>query len=355
MKIYDHENHQPQLLKQDRIMGVNAMWGTILTILIGGVIGGDAAYNAIVKHRLNQWESHVSRDANGIRQGCQEFTTGNGDIALLMVHGFGDSPALYTRFAPALAEMGFTCKAMRLPGFAEPMTEYAKTSLNLWLEALDKEVNQLGQQHSKVWIVAHSLGGAIAIRYLMEDTIKQSSSANCKQTLNGVDGVILLAPFLGVSSRRSPLFPARTWHKIGNRCLFITKIFENYLPIDAHDPDAKKSHEAYCDRFIPRNIYSELFKLLDSLKEKSGEFNLPMLMMLSIDDEVIEPKSAEQFYQESSSTARGATSARGAPSRKRLIVLENSGHVIPLDYEWKEAVSAISAFIYENNDDVIGR
>ena len=335
------------------------MWGTILAILITGVIGGDAAYSTIIKHRLKQWESHVNRDTNGVRQGCQEFTTGNGDIALLMIHGFGDSPALYARFAPALAEMGFACKAMKLPGFAEPIHEYAQTSLNLWLEAVDQEVNQLRQQHSKVWIVAHSLGGAIAIRYLLENamvsnsdtplTSKQSPSVACEQTLKGVDGVILLAPLLGISNQRSPLLPARTWHEMGSRCLFITNIFENYLPIDAHDPEARKSHTAYCDRFIPRKVYDELFKLMDSLKENranisgNSKFKLPMLMMLSINDEVIELKAAKQFYQESSST------------HKRLIILKNSGHVIPLDYEWKEAVSAISAFIYENNNDVIGR
>lgn len=328
------------------------MWATILTILITGVIGGDAAYNTIINHRLKQWEDHVKRDTNGVRQGCQGFTTGNGDIALLMIHGFGDSPAVYTRFAPALAEMGFTCKVMRLPGFAEPMQEYAKTSLNLWLKALEQEIHQIRQQHSNVWIVAHSLGGAIAIRYLLENTItsdsntppisKQSPFADCGQTLNGVNGVILLAPLLGISNQRSPLLPARTWQKIGNHCLFITKIFENYLPIDAHDPEVRESHAAYCDRFIPRRVYNELSKLLDSLEENrnsipvTGKFNIPMLMILSINDEVIDIKAAKRFYQESSST------------RKHLVVLKNSGHVIPLDYEWKEVVYTIWAFIHNS-------
>ncbi|MBU0880354.1 lysophospholipase [Patescibacteria group bacterium] len=291
----------------------------IFSALIGIIIG-DAIYSTIVKYRLKQWESHIERDIDGIQQGRQEFTVGNGEIALLMLHGFGDSPSVYKKIAPALAKKGFTCKAMRLPGFAEPMNKYAKTNMDLWLEALDREINQLKQNHKHVWIIAHSLGGAITIKYLLENP-------------KAVDGVILLAPLIKVFNQCGSLFPTRMLYEIGIRCLFITKIFENYIPIDVNNPEEKKKYKIFCDRFIPRNIYNELFKLIDSFKGKEDKFNVPMLMILSQKDKIIESNASKQFFQKSSST------------HKRLIVLENSGHVIPLDYEWKEAVSAILTFI----------
>lgn len=299
------------------------MWGSILALIIVGMIGGDFIYATVIKHRLNKWEKNIPRDVDGVRQGCQEFTKGDGDIALLMIHGFGDSPAVYTNLAPALASMGFTCKTMRLHGFAEPMSKYSKTNLNLWIEALDNQIHQLHQSHSKIWIIAHSLGGAITIRYLLDHP-------------QSVDGVILLAPLLEVSNDNSPLLPARTWHKFGTHCLFITTILENYLPVDIHDPKVREKHQVFCDRFIPRVVYNELFKLLDSINGKANEFNLPLLMMLSSDDKVINPKTAERFYEEAASTS------------KHIIFLKNSGHVIPLDYQWKDAVSDISEFIERN-------
>lgn len=297
------------------------MWSIIL-ILVGIIICGDFIYANIIKYRLKKWEENVKRDVDGVRQGCEEFTEGDGDIALLMVHGFGDSPTVYTKFAPALAKMGFICKVMRLPGFAEPMQKYSKTSLNLWLEKLGQEVDLLKQKYSKVWIIAHSLGGAITIRYLLENSQK-------------VDGVILLAPLIKVSNQSVPFFSARVFFEIINHCLFITKIFENYIPLDIHNIEERKKYNISIDHFIPRNIYNGLFKLIDSFKGRWSEIKLPVLVILSGNDKVIDTKTAEHFYQEISSTD------------KQLIILKNSGHVIPLDYEWEEVVSAISTFIYK--------
>lgn len=292
---------------------------TILIILIV-ILCGDFFYTVIIKYRLKKWESKNKRDINGIRKRCQEFTLGNGKIALLMIHGFGDSPAVYKNFALALAQKNFTCRAMRLPYFAEPISEYSKTNLQKWLDAVDNEIHQLKQNHNQVWIIARSLGGAISIRYLLENS-------------KGADGLILLAPLIKVSNKNCPILSVRILYELGKNCLFFTKIFENFLSIDLYDTEAKKNHTILIDRFIPLIIYTELFKLIDSIKKRAKELKLPLLMILSQNDTVIDSKASEQFYQKISS------------NNKQLIILKNSGHVIPLDYEWKEVVSFILTFI----------
>ncbi|MDO9399623.1 MAG: alpha/beta fold hydrolase [bacterium] len=288
---------------------------TIFLIVII-IICGDFIYSRIVKYRLKKWEKNIKRDSDDIREGCKEFSVGNGDIGLLLIHGFGDSPAVYRNFALALSETNFTCKIMRLPGFALPMTAYSKTNSKQWVEKLEQEIYQLKQKHKCVWIIAHSLGGATTIKYLLNNSQK-------------VDGVILIAPLLKVSSRQSFFIPARILYQIANYCLFFTKIFENYLPLDLYDPTIKHQF----DRFIPKIIYKELFNLLDNVKGKAKKINIPFLMILSKNDLIVDGKEAEHFYNQVSSPY------------KNILILKNSGHMIPLDYEWKNVVSTISTFI----------
>src|SRR5690606_36206522 len=83
---------------------------------------GDYLYYHVVSRRLAEWERGVVRDADGVREGCREFTMGNGSRqAILMVHGFNDSPRAYQKTASMLAVRGFTCRAMRLAGFGIPI------------------------------------------------------------------------------------------------------------------------------------------------------------------------------------------------------------------------------------------
>src|SRR5206468_12893176 len=78
-------------------------------------VGGDLLYSLVVGHLYRRWEAGIERDADGVRLGCREFTLGEGKDAVLLVHGFGDSPAIFRRIAPALAAKGFACHALRLP------------------------------------------------------------------------------------------------------------------------------------------------------------------------------------------------------------------------------------------------
>ena len=55
-------------------------------------------------------------------------------------------------------------------------------------------------------------------------------------------------------------------------------------------------------------------------------------MVLSKDDQVIDWEAAEQFYREAS-------------SEKSIRFMEESGHVIPLDYGWEDLTGEIVDFL----------
>jgi carboxylesterase len=278
---------------------------------------GDFLYSRSIAWRMARWEASIERHPDGVRVGCEDFTVGRGETALLLVHGINDSPAIWKKMAPRLADHGFTCRAMRLPGFAMPIDQYSQTSDEAWVEAIAREVDELRLSHARVCIVAHSLGGAAAIAYLLDRPDK-------------VDRCVLIAPCAAVSDRRSPLLSVRAWHKLGDATLFFTRVTETPFPNDAHDPAEQNysSRTKYC----PRQVFNELFELIDENRDRAKEFRTPLLMILSKDDQVIDWEAAYAFYKQTGS------------EEKRALFMKDAGHAIPVDYGWERVADEIAAF-----------
>jgi carboxylesterase len=280
-------------------------------------IGVEFTYSRVMLHRYEEWNETIERDADGVRLGCNPFTIGEGDTALLFIHGYSDSPAIYRKMATRLAEMGFTCRAMLRPGCARPLELYEKTTREKWLTAVGEETAALRETHREVWIVAHSLGGAITIDYLLDNP-------------DAVDGVVLLAPLIAVSSERSPVLSAQTWYKIGKPMMIFTEIVENPFEVDAHSEEAQ-GYDMY-SRFFPRKLYDEIFAVTDNIQDRAGELVVPVLMVLSRDDDIIDSEAAHGYYEQIPS------------ERKKLLWLEDARHLVPIDTGWENVANEIAAF-----------
>ena len=297
-----------------------ARWVIVVVWIIAAVltawIGGDIAYSTLTKHRFLEWEKSVERDGDGLRLGARAFTVGHGDTALLMVHGFGDSPAVFRHLAPALAERGYACRAMRLPGFGEPMAAYGRVTDDQWMEAIESELEALRSEHARVWVVAHSLGAAITLRHILSGQ-------------DHVDGLVLLAPLIRVSGRRSPLLPPATWYAV-TRNMLTYEYVESVFPMDVRRVDLPDYPR---DRFVPRNVYDAMFETLSAIAGRAADVRQPLLMMLAGDDPVIDTPTAEAFFK-----------AAGSDT-KRVVLLEDVGHAFPVDRGWERVVEEIDAFV----------
>jgi len=285
-------------------------------------LGGDFVYSRIVLHRLALHERSARRDARGVRAGCQAYRAGDGEVGLLLVHGLNDCPAVFDALVPRLVARGFACRVRRLPGFAMPAGVYAGTRRADWREAVEREITALRAEHRRVGLVAHSLGGAIAVDYLLDRP-------------DAVEGVVLLAPLIDVSAARSPLLGPRAWHAIGSHTLLFTRIVETPFPVDAGSPEAR----AYDRRetFTPRAVFGEVYALLDGLEGRATRFRVPLLMVLGRRDRVIDLGAAERFFDDCSSP------------RKEMLYLERSGHMVPLDADRETLPPAIDRFFEPGN------
>lgn len=278
---------------------------------------GDFLYSRVIATRLQRWEATIQRNHLGVRAGCEAFQIGHGDTALLLIHGINDSPHCYYKMAPQLAAAGFACHAIRLPGFAEPTAEYARATRHDWVAAVNAKVKRLKQTHPKVCIVAHSLGAAVTIQYLLNNP-------------HDVEAVVLLAPGIAVANHRSPLLPTRMWQTIGCNTLMFTRITESPFAIDAQDP--LEANSPFRTPFTPRETIRETFLLFDENRARAAELRVPLLMVLAAHDRVIDLEAARDFFN----------NTRSSP--KQLLVMPDAGHALAVDYGWQELTAQIEAF-----------
>ncbi len=277
----------------------------------------DLGYALVTQQRYDHWEGVVKRDADGVREGCQEFTVGTADSALLLVHGFADSPAVFKRMAPALAARGFTCRAMRLPHFATPLESYRHTTAAQWRDAVRAELRALRANHGHVAIVAHSLGAAVTLDCLAESEDQP-------------DAVALLAPLVEVSAEHSPLLPPRAWQQFLDHALVFTDCVGLPTTPCLADPGAA----AFCkgDPFVPLGVFREMFDLVERNRKRGPVIREPLYVALAEHDGVIDNQAAERLFAASPS------------QRKQLRHVAGASHVLPLDRGWDSLVEDIAHF-----------
>ena len=308
------------MLSSDRKRGKwrrRVVWCVVSLLAIWFV--GDFGYSCYVGIKMRQWESSIVRDKNGILKDCEAFSVGKGTTAVLCLHGINDSPYAWRKMAPRLAASGFHVRAMRLPGFAEPVKQYGSYSSEDWVNAVKQEVASLRANHDRVILLSHSLGGAVSIRNLLD----------CP---GEVDATIFLAPAVRVADHRSPLLPTRYWHRVANALIF-TQIVTSGYSNDSHDPnELDSSHQT---RFTPRRVINQTFELIDYNYGRAGEISVPALMVLTREDKVNDWQASEAFYNDLKSPL------------KKIIFNDRAGHPLPFDYGWEEITDSIVEFLRE--------
>lgn len=292
-----------------------------LTSLLSLWLIANLLHAAWVCLRRYGWERSIVRDADGLLPDAREFTTGKGPVALLLIHGFADTPRIWKRLADRLADSGtFTCRAMRLPGCAQPSALAKGQSLAQWRDAVDREIDRLHTAHRNVWVLGHSMGAALAL-----DAALRRPDA--------VGGVAAFAPLIDVSRSRSPVLPAAVWFKLATVALALSPTFESCFSatgVAVDDPAFTYTR----DRFIPFCVYRGLFKLIRSNRHRANRIACPVFAAASERDSVVDTPAALRWLSV-------------CPGVKRIKTYADIGHVIPLENGWQALTDGLAAFIRE--------
>lgn len=289
-------------------------------ILISIPFLGMATSCAVFNCRYKSWNHKVSRTPDGVLEFARAKTYGSGDTAVLMVHGFGDGPHVWNALAPELAARGFTVRAMRLPGWNEPMEVKRNTGPDDWEAAIVREAEALRDEHGRLVVMAHSLGGCLTTVLAQDGRLP-------------ADALILYAPMFAISNDRSPLLDTDTWFKIGDRILPDRMIIESLFP--DHARRVKPRPKTRRDPFVPKTLYRGLYREMEVRAEQEPSISHPVRLVLPGEDRVVRSGVSRDWFE-----------ALEAPA-KTLWTEEPAGHVLPLDVETLAEVDRIVIWLRE--------
>lgn len=209
--------------------------------------------------------------------------------ALLMLHGFSSTPAVFRNLLPHLSHYNAII-APTLPGHGKTPHHFSSIKANEWLSYVENEFKQLSTEYETVDVLGLSLGGLLA-GYLSQ-----------KFTINHL---YLLAPAFDLKRSIPILLPFVS---------FLNKLGFCYIRAKAGNIFTKQ----YCEiayRQLPLTAIIEILTLIQSYPWVTP--TCPTDLFLGVYDNVIDSKKVEARF-------------KSAPN-VHIHWLKHSAHVLPLD------------------------
>jgi carboxylesterase len=232
---------------------------------------------------------------------------GDGRSAALCLHGLTGTPYEVRPLAEALAARGLRARGPVLPGHDSTPEALARVPFAAWLAAARQEFEQLRAEHDRVFVAGLSMGGLLALALASEGR-----------------GDALAVVGVPLRLRPVPLVAV----------VPIAKYFHRFLPkregSDIQDPAARARHPGY--KKMPLASVHELMKLQRVVIAGLSRVTAPILVAHGAFDRTANTDDAHRIAGEVSSDER------------RLLLLERSGHVVPVDYDGPRLANAVADF-----------
>ena len=239
---------------------------------------------------------------DGVVRGAGALTlAGDPARAVLVLHGFGDTPQSVAELAHALHADGWTVRVPLLPGHGRTVRDFAASGADAWIGCAREELAALHAAHGTVAVVGQSMGGALGVLLAAE-----SPSA--------VAALVLLAPY--VTAPRAVRAAGRAHLALG---LVLPYVDSDGGAASIHDPEARAQALGY--GVVTPRLLRELGRIVDVAHAVLPRVLAPTRVLLSRRDNRVAAEAAER-----------AATRLGGPTND-VVWFEDSGHVIAVDRE----------------------
>lgn len=249
----------------------------------------------------------TSSSAPAIWPEARTFRSGDGDVGIVVSHGFTGSVQSIRPWAEALATPapgwpGARVVAPRLPGHGTTWQDLARMRWWDWYAAIEDAYLELSSQVDRVFVAGLSMGGALALRLAERESVA---------------GVLLVNP--AIATRDPRVGPASVLHRL--------------LPPQsgvANDIAKQGSIELGYSKFSVTSL-ATMTKLWSDVRSHLSQVDAPVLLLRSRVDHVVDDLSGILI--------------RDTLSDVREVLLNNSYHVATLDHDADLIVAESRAFI----------
>jgi carboxylesterase len=227
-----------------------------------------------------------------IMAGAEPFYAENGNVGVLVSHGFTGNPQSMRYLAEGLARAGFTVALPRLKGHGTTPADMAASTASDWIGDVEQAENWLKERSTTLFMTGLSMGGTLTLFMAGQhpDLFKGIIPINAAINLYNPD-MAALAYMIG-----GPTEVAGVGSDI--KAPGVTELAYPVTPVPA---------------------IKELFALMKVTDELMPRITIPALIMTSRGDHVVPPINGEYIFNRLPSTD------------KQLLWLENSYHVATLD------------------------
>jgi carboxylesterase len=242
-----------------------------------------------------------------LTEGAEPFMAQGDRLGILVLHGFRGSPVSVRGWAQHLATAGHTVAAPRLPGHGTRWQDLNRTTWQHWYTEAERNLEWLADRSDTVMVMGLSNGATLALRLAEQRP--------------DVAGLVCVNPqvhserpernLLGALARVVPAVPAAT-----------------------NDIKKPGMQEGAYDR-LPLRAARSLTSLWTVVKSDIHKVSVPLLVIRSADDHVVEPSNSMWIM------------ANVASPDVRELVLQDSFHVATLDNDAEQVYEASREFAEE--------
>lgn len=252
---------------------------------------------------------------------------------LVLVHGFAEHRGRYAALVDELVEAGFAVHRFDLRGHGESEGRRGEVdSFDDYRGDLARVVADRIAGGADYCLVAHSLGGLVALDWLL-DAVPHEPAAHEPKAL------VLSSPFLAAALDVPPFAGAIA--QVGS-LLFPRLTFDSGIEPEAlsRDPEVVRAYRADPQVFERVSVrwYAEALEAQQRVLEGAGQLRVPCLLLLGTADDIADRHRAEDFF------------ARAGSATKRLRVYPDFRHEVFNEVGREEVVGDLLAWL----DEVLG-
>lgn len=222
--------------------------------------------------------------------------------ALLLLHGFSSSPAVYRRLIPQIKNYdAIICPALQ--GHAISIEEFSASTAKDWRATANNACEALFKEYKKIDVLGLSLGGLLACELSQRFTLNH---------------LFLLAPALKLKMNVSPMLKLSQVVKY----LGFSQLRNSAGNLLSND----QAEIAF--RKLPITTIIEILTLVQNYQWIPP--TCPVDLFLGVHDEVVSSKEVEQLFASLPNTT--------------IHWLKNSAHILPLDNDFEEIADCINRY-----------
>ena len=212
---------------------------------------------------------------------------------LLLVHGIGEYCGRYTNMVNEFVPLGYAIYGLDHIGHgkSEGEREMVET-FDDYLEPIRTyyKMVQEWQPGKPIFLFGHSLGGLIALDYLLDH------QADFR-------GAIISAPAIKIPSTISPM--TITMGKLLSAIAPSAGVLALDISGLSHDPAVVKAYAEdplVFHKKTPARLAAEMLKAMTKVTENIGKISLPFIVLQGSQDSIVDPGGASMLYEQAGST-----------------------------------------------------